>query len=115
MFLDLESGRRQKGHVPRTAFDVERAMAFPANEMMVMNLPGYLVARRFTRNFDRSQPILIDQKFDVPVDRRDPDRPLLIARDVHHFVWRERSSRLQENVADDPSLNCVAFHEQKSG
>ena len=71
MSLEPESAGRELQQVGVATVDLKDAIAGSAAEVMVVPFACYFVARRFTRQGDRLQPAVFDQRLDVAVHRSD--------------------------------------------
>lgn len=73
MIVYLEPPGRDLGEVFRTAMHLEDAAARTTVEMMVMPQGSALVTRRVARKRNGDDFTRLDERFDRPIDRRDPD------------------------------------------
>lgn len=94
--LDLEALRRQVLHVSRTAVDREDAVAVVAMEvmMMVIGLPvvGFaqrLIAGGLTWQIDRQHSAVLEQVFQLSIDRREIQMRDRALRKRADFLRRE--------------------------
>lgn len=72
----------------RTTLEIIELAAIIAMEMMVMFFTGNLVARRVTWNFNRGEPAIFDQCFDVAINGGNPQAFMVSSGDCQGFFQR---------------------------
>ena len=87
----------------------EHAAASVAMKMMMVRLPRTLVNRGASRKFDRSQPALIQERFDIPVNRGDAKAIHFRLRRFQHLERRKRPARAFESLANGGPLPRIAL------
>jgi hypothetical protein len=72
MALKQKASRRQGLDCLRTALDFVDLPTCPALEMVMMGLPGSLIAWRLPRQFHLDEPPFFNESFESAIDRRNP-------------------------------------------
>lgn len=101
---------RQRFEITGAPFNLEDAVTAAAAKVMMVGGAGALIARRFTREFDRHQPPTLNQRVDGPVHRRDAQPGNVRPTRLEHLGRPERPRRTLEYVANRIALLRVAFH-----
>jgi len=105
---DLKARRGQRLEAGEAASQLEHLAARFAVEMMVVSLAGKFVTGRFSRQFDRRQPALVHESFDITVNRGNADALLIGRGELQHFVRVQWTVRQGKRLADRPALTSIA-------
>ena len=77
--------------------------------MMVMRLACYLISRRIPRQIHRRQPALFHQRFDIALNRRNPEALDFARGMLQHFLRPKRTINRNKYIANCRLLPCVAL------
>ena len=102
-----KASRQLRLELDTTPFHLKDFAAGVAVEVVMVFLARYLVTRRFTRELNTYQPLVIDQVSNVAVDRRDADSFHLLLRIGEGFLWREWPVRIQERRSNSLLLSGI--------
>ena len=92
---------------------LEDLAAFVAAKMMMMFLPRDLVSRGLSRQSNRGQPVLFEQRSNIAVDRRDANAFHQLLRIVERFFRRKRAVRAKKGRPNRIFLLCLSgLHDQ---
>jgi hypothetical protein len=85
--------------------------AFIALKVMMVLLACDLVARGIAWDFDRLKPSFLNQRLDVSIHRRDPERRMVMLSFLQGLFWRQRSVGPGECLSNRSFLSCIPlFH-----
>lgn len=87
MVLNGEAFRRKLNQVARTVVHVEDTFALIALEVVMVRMPRRLVAGAVARQRNDNDVAIIEQTFQVPIDRSLAKARQLGLRGTQYFLW----------------------------
>lgn len=112
MPLERKTRRSEVAELTRATMDFKDPGAEATAKMMMVPLSGDFVARRLAWQFDRGQPLGLDQRGNSAVDSRDAEASYMAASGFEHFSRTQWTTRVLKNAADGIALTCSTFHSQ---
>jgi hypothetical protein len=108
--LGDEAGRRGTLFVENASGYLEKPVAGPALEMMMMFLAGSFIGHTFLEGVDLLEPPCFDQDFEIAIDGGQVEGSDFEASRFQNFMDAERSVDVSENFLDSGSLTRFSFH-----
>ena len=109
MLFDHKPLRRRFIHLQGAVGKIERAVAFPAMEVMMVTLSGSFIQRSERRMKNRYQPPAVDEHLEVPVNSCLIERIHGLLTVFKNFIHTQRSFMLTEDLFYGCSLRGVAL------
>lgn len=113
MALEPEAVGSHGPEVSGAPVHLVHAVAAPAMEVVVMTLPGDLVARGFAREIHGDDPSVVLKTLEIAVDRRDPETTHMGAGGVEELFGAERMPGLLEGFSNRASLTRFSLDQRK--
>ena len=101
---------RQGLHVLGTAFDFVHLPTCTALEMVMVGLPGRLIARWLTGQFNLGKPLFFDESFEGAIDCRNSQTRSVRLGDLEHLLGTQRAISFFNNAPNGPALASITFH-----
>jgi len=108
--LDLETARGEGGEVGRAGIDIEDAVADATAKMVMMALPGDFVPARRAWQLNFGETLLLDQRFEVAIDRGDAQAGHRCLGNGQGLSRRQRPVGMLESLADRGALLSLSSH-----